>query len=194
MKEHHINKKNFFIKGFYINKKICNGIINLFNDNTHLWKKGKNGNYGVNPEIKLSTDMGISINFSGDLNFDNYKKNLINCINEYKKYYKYCDEGQKTWGIVERVNIQRYLPNEGFFVWHCENDGGPITLNRNLVFMTYLNNVKKGGTAFYYQKLKIEAEQGLTLIWPATWTHMHKGIISKKQTKYIITGWYSYFS
>ena len=38
------------------------------------------------------------------------------------------------------------------------------------------------------------AKTGSTLIWPATWTHTHKGVISKTQTKYIITGWYSYYN
>ena len=37
-----------------------------------------------------------------------------------------------------------------------------------------------------------DAEQGLTLIWPAGWTHNHRGRISKDKEKYIITGWFSF--
>ena len=60
--------------------------------------------------------------------------------------------------------------------------------------MTYLNDVKNGGTEFLYQNElnQKDAEQGLTLIWPAHWTHTHKGIISDEQEKYIITGWYNF--
>ena len=58
--------------------------------------------------------------------------------------------------------------------------------------MTYLNDVKNGGTEFMYQKLKAPAKKGLTLIWPTDWTHTHRGVISKKQEKYIVTGWFSY--
>ena len=58
--------------------------------------------------------------------------------------------------------------------------------------MTYLNNVKDGGTMFKYQNLTIPAKKGLTLIWPSDWTHTHKGQISNTKEKYIITGWYSY--
>ena len=61
-----------------------------------------------------------------------------------------------------------------------------------LVFMTYLNTCKKAGTMFYYQKKTFECKIGQTLIWPAQWTHTHKGVISNKETKYIITGWWSY--
>ena len=34
--------------------------------------------------------------------------------------------------------------------------------------MTYLNDVKDGGTEFMYQNIKTQAEKGLTLIWPST--------------------------
>ena len=70
----------------------------------------------------------------------------------------------------------------------------PFNLNplRHLVFMTYLNDVPDGGTEWYYQDLKLPAEKGLTILWPADWTHTHRGIISMSTTKYIITGWYSY--
>ena len=59
--------------------------------------------------------------------------------------------------------------------------------------MTYLNDVSDGGeTEFYYQKLKVKPETGLTLIWGSDWTFMHRGITSKTQTKYIATGWLDY--
>jgi hypothetical protein len=34
--------------------------------------------------------------------------------------------------------------------------------------------------------------KGLTLIWPAIWTHPHRGVVSPTQTKYIATGWWMY--
>ena len=61
MKEHYVNKKNNFIKGFYINKKICKGIINLFNDNKNLWAKGRSGKHGVDPKKKRNTKNIINI-------------------------------------------------------------------------------------------------------------------------------------
>jgi len=63
-----------------------------------------------------------------------------------------------------------------------------------LVFMTFLNTCKHAGTMFYYQNKTYECKKGDTLIWPAAWTHTHKGVISNKQKtdKYIATGWYYY--
>ena len=58
--------------------------------------------------------------------------------------------------------------------------------------MTYLNTCKAAGTMFYYQNKTFKCKKGDTLIWPAAWTHTHKGQISTTETKYIITGWYCY--
>jgi len=58
--------------------------------------------------------------------------------------------------------------------------------------MTFLNDVPNGGTQFFYQELTIPAKKGLTIIWPAEWTHTHKGQITKEHEKMIFTGWLSF--
>jgi hypothetical protein len=59
--------------------------------------------------------------------------------------------------------------------------------------MTYLNDVTDGGeTEWKYQKLKIQPRKGLTVIWPTDWTHTHRGLPSKTQDKYIMTGWLNF--
>ena len=61
--------------------------------------------------------------------------------------------------------------------------------------MTYLNDVKQGGeTEWYYQKLKVRPEKGLTVIWSADWTFTHKGHTTIDEDKYIITGWFDFKS
>ena len=57
--------------------------------------------------------------------------------------------------------------------------------------MTYLTNTPNGGTEFLYQNIKTECVKGITLLWPAYWTHTHRGIISKTHGKEILTGWFS---
>ena len=109
-------------------------------------------------------------------------------------YYIYSDKNQDSWGMVEPINIQKYLKNGGFKKFHSEKFGSSIALKRHLVFMTYLNDVEDGGTSFKYQGIDIPAKKGLTLIWPAYWTHTHKGIISKTKEKYIVTGWLNFIN
>ena len=38
----------------------------------------------------------------------------------------------------------------------------------------------------------MDAGEGRLVIWPAYWTHFHRGIISETETKYIATGWYTF--
>ena len=45
----------------------------------------------------------------------------------------------------------------------------------------------------HYDKT-LEAKEGRLVIWPAFFTHTHKGVVSKTQTKYIATGWFNYDS
>ena len=95
--------------------------------------------------------------------------------------------------MCENYNIQHYEPGEGFKDWHSER-GTVEDSKRVLVFMKYLTNTKNAGTHFKYQNLKTECKKGSTVIWPAEWTHTHRGIISNKHPKTIITGWWSFLA
>ena len=122
----------------------------------------------------------------------NYLKELNKITKEYIKKYKHCDYGQEAWNVSPNIKIQKYKPNEHYSQWHSESTGFEGNNNRILVFSTFLNDITKGGeTEFFYQKKKIKPKIGKTIIFPSFWTHTHKGNLSK-ETKYIITGWYSY--
>ena len=59
--------------------------------------------------------------------------------------------------------------------------------------MFYLNTVTDGGGTYWDNyNLLINAVKGRLVIWPAYFTHFHKGIVSKTETKYIATGWFQY--
>jgi len=195
MKQHSINKLNNFIAGWTIdNTQLCDDLIDYFEQSKNK-KPGKIGIGEILPDKKKSTDLCLSP-YVDDLD-DTPKKyisELSKVIDEYKKLYRYCDEEKEMWGMREAFNIQRYYPNEGFFQWHCER-GGLGKADRHLVFMTYLNDIDDGGeTEWYYQKLKVKPEKGLTVIWPSDWTFTHRGNTSPTQTKYIATGWFNFFS
>jgi prolyl 4-hydroxylase len=183
------NKLDNFISGWYIDLKVCDDLIKMFEKNPN--KAPGRASQKIDVTKKMSTDLSIDLK-SNEPEIKAYYKELKKVIEKYKKKYMYSDKWQDAWGIVEKWNIQKYNPGEGYFALHCERSGLNTTL-RHLVFMTYLNNVTdKGQTEWYYQKLKIKPEKGLTVIWGTDWTFMHKGIASPTQEKYIATGWYSY--
>ena len=194
MRSHSLNKLNNFIGGWYISKEVCRDLIKYYEQSSDKsdGMVAFNGISVVNKSIKSSTDVNISINYK-DTKILNYYKELDKVCEEYKKKYKYSDEDQSEWGLTEDWILQKYNPTEGYFRRHYEKSGGGKYVNRHLVFMTYLNDVDDGGeTEFYYQKLKVKPEIGLTLIWGSDWTFTHNGVTSPTETKYIATGWFSY--
>lgn len=54
--------------------------------------------------------------------------------------------------------------------------------------MLYLNNVPDGGTEFKYQNIITPAVKGNLIIWPADFTHTHKGVISKQKKNILQLG------
>lgn len=134
-----------------------------------------------------SFDMGVEV-------MTEYEQALTHVLHEYKLTYPYCYEGIDAFQLSHPYNIQKYEPGKYYSVWHCENNGRPQYRKRHLAFMTYLNTVTDGGeTEFMYQECKISPQKGLTLIWPAHFTHTHKGIPSPSAEKYVTTGWYEFF-
>lgn len=177
------------------NLNICDELIDFFekSENKTEGKTYNGKNVDVDQSVKKSTD--IQFYDCSNKSCENYLIGLQECLNSYIKDYHFCNH-YNGCSIQEAINIQRYLPNEGFFAWHCEraSAGAPYS-TRHLAFITYLNDVEdEGETEFFYQKVKIKPKKGLTIIFPVDWTHTHRGITSKTQTKYIITGWINYTS
>jgi hypothetical protein len=85
--------------------------------------------------------------------------------------------------------IQRTDVGGGYHMWHFESDG-KAACRRLLVWSLYLNDVDEGGeTEFLYYSKRIKAKTGTLVIWPAGFTHVHRGNPPLSNTKYIITGW-----
>ena len=172
---------------------LCDDIINHFK-NLSPNKKGE-GMVGFN---NIHIDRTKKDSIEGELEWDEtvgsvsyrYVQELRKCTDQYIEKYPEANYYNK-WGITEKVKIQYYVPGGGYPAWHTER--AERNNNRHLVFMTYLNDVEDGGeTEFKLQNLKIKAEKGKTVIWPVDWTYTHRGIISPKQEKYIVTGWYDF--
>lgn len=88
------------------------------------------------------------------------------------------------------IKIQKTEPGEGYHVWHCEQENN--FPNRSLVWAIYLNDIDEAGeTEFLYQKLRIPPKKNTALIWPAAYTHTHRGnVVHGNTSKYIMTGWF----
>lgn len=97
--------------------------------------------------------------------------------------------------MCNTLKMQRTSPGGGYHIWHAEH-GPDLHSNRVLVYSLYLNTLgpEAGGeTEFLYQKKRVAAEENKLVIWPASYTHAHRGnpVLGDKD-KYIVTGWFCY--
>tara|TARA_B100001996_G_C18671655_1_gene596975 strand:- start:89 stop:736 length:648 start_codon:yes stop_codon:yes gene_type:complete len=182
---------NNFIGCWDIDKKICEEIISFYEKNPDDVSDGTSGGR-VNTEVKLSHDISIRPNQLAD---DKYHI-FIKYMNLLKKcYVDYLEQWPHLKTLFDSVevsafNIQKYYSGGHFKKHHMERTN-ILNSSRIFAWMTYLNNVSDGGTTdFLYYDLSVKPEKGKTLIWPAEWTHAHRGGIVNDGVKYIITGWF----
>jgi len=97
----------------------------------------------------------------------------------------------------DNFTVQRYEKGVGgYHYWHSEifpqlPHNKP--LHRVLAFLYYLNDVDEGGeTEFHYQGIKVKPKKGSLVIFPAGFTHTHKGHIPVSDEKYVVTSWLMY--
>lgn len=171
---------------------ICDELIAYFESNKNKQKRGVTG-LGENLDLKNSIDISIlpkEIKLPGNEAFNEYFNNLFSCYQDYTVEWPFLTNFADNLE-VGNFNLQRYQSGQHFQNLHTERSSLE-NLHRIFAWMTYLNDVEEdegGSTYFSHYDLEVQPRKGLTLIWPAEWTHAHKGNVLKSDSKYIITGW-----
>tara|TARA_B100000287_G_scaffold426141_1_gene473555 strand:+ start:3033 stop:3716 length:684 start_codon:yes stop_codon:yes gene_type:complete len=205
-------KDLIYIKENSLPTNFCEHVIEKFEESTEVMEGISGG--GVNYNIKKSTDLMILDLIVGDNRdedwsyiYDFLREDLLHNLVNYSRQHPYLPVSSKfgselslirsasacygaTSNGLWHMQMQRYVDDEGYYAWHYENHGGSMA-KREMAFMWYLNDVSEGGeTEFRANGLKIKPKAGAIAIFPAFWTHLHRGNPpSKGQKKYIITGW-----
>ena len=177
-----------------LSQQECDAVIDFFESNKERHFAGTSGaQQTTNPKNKIDTEIIINLKeLCENKKLEPVGRVLYDAWGEYTQKYPFLSK-VTSWRIDHKFKIQKYNPNEAYFVEHCENDGGVDgDMERRLIaLMVYLNTVSDGGqTHFPTQNISFSPKVGDVLMWPAYWTHPHHGIPSPTQTKYIITGWY----
>ena len=169
-----------------LTEKECQIIVESFEKSEY--QLGYTGQ-GYRPEDKKCMQMVYSFS---DINpvSNILRPSLIRCMERYYKKYIALND-LSLFNIYDNFNIQRYEgEDDGFKRWHCEHGPEDDACKRILAWMVYLNDAKSGTEFKYYPT--INAKRGRCVIWPAGFTHTHKGVIPNKGLKYIATGWVSF--
>ena len=148
---------------------------------------------GVNEKIKKSTDLPISMPELRE-DWQDVIDEVGKCVNEVLVQYK---EHVDAEGLDRGLSIHKTIngatiglpqiqktERDGFYTWHHDSH-----LNRVFTYILYLNDVEEGigGTTEFLCGKTIQPKAGKLVIFPATFTYIHRGTKLKEGTKYIMT-------
>jgi hypothetical protein len=191
------------IEEYQTTDDVCDGLLTLFDECQEVAQPGKisiqdekHQGYGVNvveSSVKMCTDL-----FWGDIpktgvkshprfKDQEYLHHITQCVTDYSNQYL-SGHPLKMYG---NPKFQYYKKGEAFFAEHY--DAGDHTHRRVIAYITYLNTVTDGGgTYFRHQDYTVQPIKGKTVLFPPYYTHLHRGVVSLTQEKYIVTGWYTW--
>ena len=183
-KQHYENLIN--INQRSVTGKLCEKIIDYYNQNTSLTRDSEISQAGVDKKARKSTEL--------DINWDiplmhEIKEEIDSLIVDYLNHYPEVSRTFKS-SYYETGHILKYDPNEGFYNYHYDRDGLSIS-DRVLSIIIYLNDVSEGGeTEFkYFTPKTVKPEKRTVLIFPSEWTHTHRGNSPKSNEKFICVLW-----
>jgi len=132
---------------------------------------------GVFPDVKDTTDLVLP--FDAEM-----MASIRPALKLYHEQYPLLPKKLRASAFM----IMRYLPGAQY-TWH--NDAASHrTMARQYVAIWYLNDVLEGGhTQFLYSGRAIKPVQGKLALFPAGWTHAHRGEAPVSGPKYIATTW-----
>ena len=198
MKNNEYQREDFIrVYDNFVDDQYCNKIINFFE-----WCLENNRTFGRDNVSNLSKkDNALSLNTLSQISMS-YSFDMAS---EYVRYFnsRFWDEAwplfRKDFPVLNdfekhtivTYKIQKTLPSEGYHIWHSET-GSLDFMSRFAVYILYLNTLlpEQGGeTEFLYQQKRIAPQAGTLVLFPAAYTHVHRGNPPMNATKYIMTGW-----
>jgi len=175
----------------------CQGFIDSFN---RMDKAGltlsRQKQEGISSTVKKDDQFYFSDILSGmELDISDMAPFRMFCerfwpevYNPYAEKYGILNSGIPHMSI-RSIKLQKTEIGGGYHIWHCEDDS-PTNMRRVMTFILYLNDIDEGGeTEFLYHPKRVKAKQGRLILWPAGFTHTHRGNPPLSNTKYVMTGW-----
>lgn len=128
--------------------------------------------------------------FNGECSTELFFEGLQRCYDHYVSEYDILKDLNLK---CTSVKMQKTSPGGGYHIWHSEQGNGD-SANRVLTYILYLNTLDEdsaGETEFLYQRLRIPPQENCMVLWPAAFTHPHRGnAVYGDKPKYIVTGWF----
>lgn len=175
-------------------KDLCKEIIKGFEIDPRKYEARTLG--GTTPH-KKGTDLQITFLPEWKVVSEKLGDILVkNFETKYKDFIEKGIAGSKQWWTKELSNrlksyngfqIQRIKKGE-YYHWHMDHFWDEKRMVGYIYYLNTLDEEDDGATEFTHGR-KIKPEEGKLLLFPSTWTYVHRGCEVKGKTKYIITGW-----
>ena len=177
----------------------CQHLINEF-ERLEQGGAGSNRKRSENAPAHIKDDYQIFCNLKNHSSLNFQEKDSVNlffdglqaCYDSYTEKFSMLQHGKIHATIMK---MQRISSGGGYHVWHAEQGNG-MQSNRVVVYMLYLNTLQPencGETEFLYQQKRYNPTENTMILWPAAYTHAHRGNpVYGEAAKYIVTGWFYY--
>jgi len=187
------NRMDQFIGTFpnAISDDLCARFVNYFDSMseqgltmaTALGMHGATKDFKDDEQLIIPKGLPLGSDFPEGLTYPLWEK-INRCYNIY--YDKYSINRYLTSNTFK---IHRVIPTGGYHEWHYEQDF--YNQARLLAWHITIESPKRGGeTEFLFQSMRIEPEVGKLVIWPAGFTHKHRGNPPLEGQKTYLTGWF----
>ena len=196
-----------WIRDYALEPDFCDHVISKFvNEDEDIKYKGRTGfPPRINP-IKDSQDLGIDLYEHWVDEAKVFRENLRVCFQEYVNHlnthfcmptYSHNPSGSLAQFPVSAgelidygFQIQETKPY-GCYDWH---EDSLVNFQRKhervATYLYYLNDIFEDGCTEFFNGFKVSPRKGRLLMFPSTWTYMHRGgVLHGEQNKYIATGW-----
>ena len=191
---------SIYIANVMFPDELCDAAINLFDIKEKAFRKSgmildsAQGHFHKNIGTNERLDEGIYVDEMDtltDIGNSDFISDINGYLNEAVQEYTSHFAAIGTMHLRStRQKLQKTKPSGGYHLWHHEQATADSS-ERVLVWSIYLNDVEEGGeTEFLYQSKRIKARKGKILIFPASFTHTHRGNPPLLDDKYILTGWW----
>jgi len=171
-------------------KEWCENVIDLFNKNPH----NQFSRQTAEKVTKLQKeDMHLALGHLNKGMAEEFAHNFFSSVYPlYLSEYKITPQILDSSMYVDDFKVQKTSPTQGYHLWHVETNA-LFHSHRVMAYTVYLNTVEEGGeTEFLIQSRRLKPKQGTVCIFPAGYTHIHRGNPPLSGVKYIMTGWISY--
>jgi|TARA_R100000482_G_scaffold103233_1_gene46093 hypothetical protein len=195
-----------WIRDYALEPDFCEHVIAKFQEDTENTYVGLTGFPPRVSPIKTSRDLRTDIHEHWIEETGVFRENLRVALQEYVNHIQshivlptyehneqlpYAQFPMCTGDIIDYgFQIQETKPY-GCYDWHEDSLINFVDRHeRTLTYLYYLNDIFDDGCTEFMNGFKVPPRQGRLIIFPSTWTYMHRGgILHGQQNKYIATGW-----